>query len=881
MLFGNRKPRSSVARRRGEYRPVVNHLEDRVLLAGSSIDLSNIASNPYGVEFLGSSPGNNHSGFSVSYVGDTNGDKFDDLLVGNATSGSGDAQAYLIFGSLTTAGTNVSWAGLTAAQRLASLTLLGTTGQPNGFDFNGVKFTASSLTGTALTNVTVTGVGNLGNGLNDFMIGFPNADGGAGRVYLVYGSAALTTLAGTTLDLDTTALPTGVNVVKFAYSNPAAWPNAHAGRAMATQGNIFGDNGDAIAIGAPDVSNYNVLEGGAVYTIQGGQLATPQTGTFFIDQIGQSGGLNGVVFAGSITGGTAGASIAGAGSFDGAATSDFLIGAPSAPIGSGPLVPGTAYLIYGATNLGTFTQTVAGFSVVPLSVVGAPATGVLPGASFKGTGTDQTGFSVSSAGDFNNDGVADIMIGSPSATVGSAANEGLVTLIYGVKATSTGTGRITGTIPLSAIPSSINSVQFAGPGASAFAGWSISPVGKMNNSGFNEILIGAPGFLNNAGAAFLIPGQAALFGTQQLSNATADPIDATLITSSTPPGPTGTTMNNFGYSVSGRLTPAGQGNTLDADSIADFVIGAPGISPTGTSVTSPGVAFALEGRFVPLAVPVSQVIPVSIDVNSVTPPFLINLVNQTTVQIAVLSRNTVAPNFHPLTDINPASIVVNGVTIPNVTLQLPLTANFPGATSNDLDGDGINDAIITVPLSALGLTNGTQTITIQGKTLATATDVPPNSLFQGSASVQVSGGTSGGGGGPVAPLPNPFFNLNFPNLTNAIPPLGERLVPTIASLSKLTWKPLPIAVAFNQFDPKKPFAFRYNNFFHPVRVHPSGSRLRESGSRTSTLGREVFTRSVFHTNKTVRFTHPGTVIPARLQTEGTLALATRAPRRKG
>src|SRR4051812_39866783 len=92
MLFGNRGPRSSAARRRGEYQPRLQPLEERFLLA---IDLGGVAPpglpniaqsppGPYGVD-LGGLQTNGAAGFSVNDVGDVNGDKFDDFIIGAPT----------------------------------------------------------------------------------------------------------------------------------------------------------------------------------------------------------------------------------------------------------------------------------------------------------------------------------------------------------------------------------------------------------------------------------------------------------------------------------------------------------------------------------------------------------------------------------------------------------------------------------------------------------------------------------------------------------------------------------------------------------------------------------------------------------------------------
>ena len=137
-----------------------------------------------------------------------------------------------------------------------------------------------------------------------------------------------------------------------------------------------------------------------------------------------------MIFAGEADGDEAGWSVADAGNVNGAtgAVDDLLIGAPD------NLGIGAAYLVYGGNTLGGQATLTNNVYYINLARVGGTATGSVPGAKIVGPGaTAETGFSVSPAGDFNADGFADFMIGSPTYNLGSVTltDSGEVDLIYG------------------------------------------------------------------------------------------------------------------------------------------------------------------------------------------------------------------------------------------------------------------------------------------------------------------------------------------------------------------------------------------------------------------------------------------------------------------
>ncbi len=307
---------------------------------------------------------------------------------------------------------------------------------------------------------------------------------------------------------------------------------------------------------------------GVVFALSMSLLPTG-TGTVNVaTAVGQSGSTS-VQLAGVNSGDKAGFSVADGGDVNGATiggknVDDILVGAPSASS-----TAGAAYLVYGGTSMAGLATTTNGVRYINLSNVGGTGTNAVPGAIFTGpAGGAMTGFSVSTAGDFNDSGFGDIMIGSPGFSSSSTTtSQGEVSLFYG--AASTSTAYLTGTIPLSNIPTAIQSVTFTGANAGDMAGYALSVVGFINVGQPNLILIGAPGFNSDAGTAYLIPGRAGFTGTYSLANEEASPISGLQFVLSTAASPS-TSPNFFGASVSSRFQDTSF--TGDGDSFADFII---------------------------------------------------------------------------------------------------------------------------------------------------------------------------------------------------------------------------------------------------------------------------------------------------------------------
>ncbi|MCA9053599.1 MAG: FG-GAP repeat protein, partial [Planctomycetaceae bacterium] len=124
------------------------------------------------------------------------------------------------------------------------------------------------------------------------------------------------------------------------------------------------------------------------------------------------------------------------------------------------------------------------------------------GYIFEGVdGRDIAGTAVSSAGDMNGDGIADLRIGSPGSMVGSDAGAGKTFVVFG-NAAGFGTELNLSTL------NGTNGFVIEGNAADMGLGFSGSAIGDVNGDGFADLLVSAPASADpaSAGSAFVIFG---------------------------------------------------------------------------------------------------------------------------------------------------------------------------------------------------------------------------------------------------------------------------------------------------------------------------------------------------------------------------------------
>ena len=430
------------------------------------VQLSDIESGTGGFVINGVSAGD-QSGISVSSAGDVNGDGLDDLIIGaryDEPNGSKSGASFVVFGKTGTGAVQLSDVESGAG----------------GFVINGVSaFDQSGFSVSSAGDVN-------GDGLDDLIIGAPYDDpngSASGTSFVVFGKTGTGVVQLSDIEAGTGG---------FVINGLSAFDQS--GRSVSSAGDVNSDGFDDLIIGAR-YDDPNGVNSGASFVVFG------KTGTGAVQLSDIEAGTGGFVINGVSAGDLSGWSVSSAGDVNGDGFDDLIIGAPyDRPNG---FFSGASFVVFGKTGTGA----------VQLSDIEAGIGGfVINGVS----ASDRSGWSVSSAGDVNGDGLDDLIIGAiwddPN-----GVNSGASFVVFG----KTGTGAV----QLSNIEAGIGGFVINGVSAFDESGFSVSSAGDVNGDGFDDLIIGAPFDDPNGGgdgASFVVFGGNFTVAATQLGTLGAD-----------------------------------------------------------------------------------------------------------------------------------------------------------------------------------------------------------------------------------------------------------------------------------------------------------------------------------------------------------------------
>jgi VCBS repeat-containing protein len=523
-------------------------------MADSLFNLSTLnGSNGFAINGINSG---DSSGTSVSNAGDINGDNIDDLIIGAPFAVSGAGQSYVVFGN-----TN----GFNANLDLSSLD------GSNGFAING---SATNSSGTSVSNA-----GDInGDKIDDLIIGAPGAALGAGQSYVVFGS---TSPFNANFDLSSLDGSNGFAINGINGVNSDGFSDS-SGKSVSSAGDVNGDGIDDLIIGAPSAAS----GAGQSYVVFGSSNAFDAN--FNLSTLD---GSNGFAINGSGID-TSGNSVSSAGDINGDKIDDLIIGAPGT---------GKSYVVFGSSNA---------FSAnLDLSNLDGSN-----GFAINGNANDFFGASVSNAGDVNNDGIKDLIIGAYNAASGAGQS-------YVVFGSSSG---FNANLDLSSLNGSngfaINGIN----GSTDASGFSVSAAFDVNNDDIADLIIGAPFAASGAGQSYVV------FGSSSGFNANLD---------------LSSLNGNNGFAINGNSTDfsgisVSTAGDINGDGADDLLVGASGAS------LGAGQSYVIFGTTI---TPSNQP-PVAVADTATTN-------EDTAVNISVLANDS-DPDTNPLTVTN-----VNGNTV--------------------------------------------------------------------------------------------------------------------------------------------------------------------------------------------------------------------------
>jgi len=453
---------------------------------------------------------NDNFGYSVSDAGDVNGDGYKDVIIGAYGFNSGFGRTYIYYGGVTMDNT-------------ADVTMIG-----GGLsDFFGAS-------------VSIAGDVN-DDGYSDVIVGAWGFNSNTGRAYIFYGGASMNSIADVTMTGESANSSFGYSVSEAGDVNGDGFADVYVGaygfsasqgRAYLYYGGSSMNNAVDIFMTGEDTFNY------FGYSVSGGGDVN---GDGFADMIAGAYGYNSntgraYVYTNTMTGedipdvtmtGEAvlnyfGRSVSNAGDLNNDGFDDVIIGASYAPSSTRK-----AYIFYGGEIMN--------------SVADVTLTGTSPNSWF--------GSSVSSAGDVNGDGYDDVIVAEPGmsrayifyggvsmnnvedviltgevagafggsvSSAGDVNNDGYDDVIVGDVDFDFGRGRAYIYFG-GANMNNIADVTMTGEAIEDYFGEPVSSAGDVNGDGYSDVIVGAAGYMQGIGRAYIYFGGASMNNTADVT----------------------------------------------------------------------------------------------------------------------------------------------------------------------------------------------------------------------------------------------------------------------------------------------------------------------------------------------------------------------------